>query len=75
MLSVDDLIQRINELAKKQREVGLSDEEKAEQQVLRQRYLERFRATFTNQLKNTYFVTEDGKEIPLTEINKKDGKN
>ncbi len=72
---MDELIQRINELSKKQREVGLTDEEKAEQQVLRQRYLERFRATFTNQLKNTYFVTEDGKEIPLTEINKKDGKN
>ena len=72
---MDELIQRINELAKKQREVGLTDEEKAEQQTLRQRYLVRFRASFTNQLKNTYFVTEDGKEIPLTEINKKDGKN
>ncbi len=72
---MDELIQRINELAKKQREVGLTDEEKAEQQTLRQRYLVRFRASFTNQLKNTYFVTEEGKEIPLTEINKKDGKN
>ena len=72
---MDELIQRINELAKKQREVGLTDEEKAEQQTLRQRYLVRFRASFTNQLKNTYFVTEDGKEIPLTEINKKDGKD
>jgi len=72
---MDELIQRINELAKKQREVGLTDEEKAEQQALRQRYLVRFRASFTNQLKNTYFVTEEGKEIPLTEINKKDGKN
>lgn len=72
---MDELIQRINELAKKQREVGLTHEEKAEQQTLRQRYLVRFRSSFTNQLKNTYFVTEDGKEIPLTEINKKDGKN
>ena len=72
---MDELITRINELAKKQREVGLTDEEKAEQQTLRQRYLVRFRASFTNQLKNTYFVTEEGKEIPLTEINKKDGKN
>ena len=72
---MDELIQRINELAKKQREVGLTDEEKAEQQTLRQRYLVRFRASFTNQLKNTYFVTEEGKEIPLTEINKKNGKN
>ena len=67
---MDDLIKRINELAKKQREVGLTAEEKAEQAQLRKLYLERFRASFTNQLNNTYFVTEDGKEIPLTEINK-----
>ena len=72
---MDELITRINELAKKQREIGLTDEEKKEQQELRNKYLVRFRASFTNQLKNTYFVTEDGKEIPLTEINKKDGKN
>ena len=71
---MDELIKRINELAKKQREVGLTDEEKKEQAELRQKYLTRFRASFTNQLKNTYFVTEDGKEIPLTEINR-NGKN
>lgn len=71
---MDELITRINELAKKQRETGLTEEEKREQQKLRQEYLKRFRASFTNQLKNTYFVTEDGKEIPLTEINR-NGKN
>ena len=71
---MDELITRINELAKKQREIGLTDEEKKEQQELRNKYLVRFRASFTNQLKNTYFVTEDGKEIPLTEINR-NGKN
>lgn len=71
---MDELITRINELAKKQRETGLTEEEKQEQQKLRQEYLKRFRASFTNQLKNTYFVTEDGKEIPLTEINR-NGKN
>ncbi len=72
---MDELITRINELAKKQREVGLTDDEKKEQSELRQKYLVRFRASFTNQLKNTYFVTEDGKEIPLTEINKNNGKD
>ena len=71
---MDELIKRINELAKKQRESGLSEKEKSEQNELRQQYLKRFRASFTNQLKNTYFVTEDGKEIPLTEINR-NGKN
>ena len=71
---MDELVARINELAKKQRESGLTEEEKAEQKKLREQYLIRFRASFTNQLKNTYFVTEDGKEIPLTDINR-NGKN
>ena len=34
-----DLLPRINELAKKQREEGLTNAEKAEQQVLRDDYL------------------------------------
>ncbi|MFC0274186.1 DUF896 domain-containing protein [Metabacillus herbersteinensis] len=34
-----DLLQRINELAKKQREERLTNAEKAEQQVLREDYL------------------------------------
>ena len=34
-----DLLQRINVLAKKQREEGLTNAEKAEQQVLREDYL------------------------------------
>lgn len=45
-------IERINELAKKSREAGLTDEEKAEQQELRNEYLEsikrNFRATLDN---------------------------
>ncbi len=67
----DYLLIRINELAKKQRETGLSDEEKVEQADLRQKYLARFRASFTAQLKNTYFVDDKGNETPLTEFNKK----
>ncbi|MDO8225819.1 DUF896 domain-containing protein [Bacillus cabrialesii] len=34
-----DFLQRINELAKKQREEGLTNAEKVEQQVLREDYL------------------------------------
>lgn len=34
-----DFLQRINELAKKQREIGLTNAEKVEQQVLREDYL------------------------------------
>lgn len=38
-----DLLQRINELAKKQREKGLTNAEKVEQQVLREDYLRAIR--------------------------------
>lgn len=45
-------IARINELAKKSRESGLTDEEKAEQKVLREEYIasikQNFRATLDN---------------------------
>lgn len=41
---------RINELAQKQRTVGLSTAEQAEQHALRQAYLEAFRASFRAQL-------------------------
>lgn len=36
-------IDRINELARKAKTVGLSDEEKKEQQLLRQEYIQEFR--------------------------------
>ncbi len=39
-------ISRINELSKKQREVGLTDEEKAEQKALREEYLGAIRKNF-----------------------------
>jgi uncharacterized protein YnzC (UPF0291/DUF896 family) len=46
-----DSLQRINELAKKQREEGLTNTEKIEQQVLREDYLRQIRGqvldTFT----------------------------
>jgi len=38
-----DLLPRVNELAKKQREEGLTNPEKAEQQVLREDYLRAIR--------------------------------
>jgi uncharacterized protein YnzC (UPF0291/DUF896 family) len=39
-------MERINELARKKKEGGLSKEEQAEQHGLRQEYLARFRETF-----------------------------
>ena len=43
-------IERINELAKKMKTVGLNEEEKAEQAQLRQEYLESVRRSFRQTL-------------------------
>ncbi|MBR2404757.1 MAG: DUF896 domain-containing protein [Clostridia bacterium] len=40
---MENLLKKINELAKKSREEGLSDEEKAQQAILRQEYIKKFR--------------------------------
>lgn len=60
---MDELLPRINELAKKQKEGTLTDEEKAEQQKLRQEYLRQFRASFKSVLMNTKVVDPDGNDI------------
>ena len=57
---MEELIKRINELAKKSREGGLSDAERAEQQELRARYLQMFRQGFMNTMENVYIVDEHG---------------
>ena len=67
---MDKRLERINELAKKSREVGLTEAEKAEQQKLRQEYLADFRKSFRMQLENTDIKYEDGETVPLTEFKK-----
>lgn len=64
-------IARINYLAKKSKETGLSKEEKAEQKMLRDEYRAEFRRSLEAQLKNieiveetTVTVTENTKEVP-----------
>ena len=58
-------LKRINELARKSRKVGLTEEEKQEQARLRAEYLADFRAGFEQQLQNTYIMDEDGNKTPL----------
>lgn len=53
-------INRINELAHKSKTVGLTDEEKSEQAVLRREYIDSFKASLIGQLENTYIVDEKG---------------
>ncbi len=54
-------IDRINELARKQRsEEGLTAEERIEQAQLRKEYIDGFRRSLVSQLENTYIVDEKG---------------
>ena len=56
----EEKIARINALAKKSREEGLTEEEKAEQAVLRREYIDGFKRSLVGQLENTYIVEPDG---------------
>ena len=57
---------RINELARKQKSVGLTEEEKAEQARLRAEFRAIFRANFALQLDNTVVEFPDGTKKTLT---------
>ena len=46
-------IDRINALAKKSKTVGLTEEEKQEQAVLRREYIDAFKASLVSNLENT----------------------
>lgn len=54
----DKLVARINELAKKKKESGLTDEELKEQKELREEYLQKFRSNLKQQLDNAVFMKE-----------------
>ena len=56
-----DKIDRINELARKQRtEEGLTDEERAEQQKLRSEYINSIKRNLSLQLESTVIMDEKG---------------
>ena len=56
------LIERINKLAKKQKEVGLTEKEQEEQAELRNEYLRLFREGFKHRLENMVFVDDEETE-------------
>ncbi len=69
-------IARINELAKKQKAVGLTEEEKIEQAKLRREYIDSVLGSLRGNLDNTYIVNDKNETVTvkahLTE-DKKDG--
>ncbi|MBO5733899.1 MAG: DUF896 domain-containing protein [Clostridia bacterium] len=64
-MMTEELIKRINELAKKSKAEGLTDTEKAEQAELRAQYIAAFRQGVKNTLNNVYIVDEQGNEKKL----------
>ncbi len=63
--NMEELIKRINFLARKSREEGLSEEEKAEQAELRQRYIKAFRQGMENTMEGVYIMDKDGNKVKV----------
>ncbi|MBQ6894657.1 MAG: DUF896 domain-containing protein [Clostridia bacterium] len=57
---MEKLIKRINELSKKSKAEGLTEEEKEEQAQLRKQYIQKFRQGLENTLSNVYIMDEKG---------------
>ena len=59
-MEMEKVIARINELAKKAKAEGLTQEELAERDKLRRIYIDSVKASLVGQLENTYIVSPDG---------------
>lgn len=64
-MDMDKVIERINELAKKAKTEGLTQEELTERDKLRQIYIDSVKASLTGHLDNTYIVRPDGTKEKL----------
>ena len=64
-MNMNDVIARINELAKKAKTEGLTPEETAERDKLRRIYIDSVKANLVGQLDNTYIVDQKGNKTPL----------
>lgn len=58
-------IDRINALARRAKETGLTPEEEAERAALRAEYVAAVKASLTAQLERTYLVDADGRKTRL----------
>ena len=65
-MKMDEVIARINVLAKKAKEEGLTEEETAERDQLRRIYIDSVKRNLVGQLENTYVVMPDGTKRKVT---------
>ena len=68
-MNMNEVIARINELAKKAKTIGLTEEELAERDKLRRIYIDSVKASLTGHLDNTYILRPDGTKTKLTNKN------
>ena len=64
-MNINEVIARINELAKKAKTEGLTDEELVERDKLRRIYIDSVKASLIGHLENTYIVEPDGTKRKL----------
>ncbi|TMN23653.1 DUF896 domain-containing protein [Lentibacillus cibarius] len=77
MISKEKL-ERINKLAKKSKEEGLTVKEQAEQKELREEYLQNVRKSFKNQLKSMTVKDPEGEDVTpkkVRDLQEKDKKH
>ncbi|KXZ21886.1 DUF896 domain-containing protein [Bacillus nakamurai] len=67
-------IARINELAQKAKANTITEQEKAEQQKLRQEYLKGFRSSMNNTLKSVKIIDPEGNDVTPEKL-KREQKN
>ena len=65
-MKMDEVIARINFLAKKAKAEGLTDAELAERDKLRRIYIDSVKANLVGHLENTYIAHPDGTKTKLT---------
>lgn len=65
-MTMNEVIARINELAKKAKESTLTPEELTERDKLRRIYIDSVKANLVGQLENTYIVRPDGTKTKVT---------
>ena len=64
-MKINDVIARINELARKAKAEALTPQELAERDKLRRIYIDSVKANLTGQLENTYLLRPDGTKQKL----------
>ena len=65
-MNMNEVIARINELAKKNKSEGLTDEELVERDKLRRIYIDNVTGNLKGQLENTTIVYPDGSKKKVT---------